>query len=331
MQESPELNRLKITSKFAKLLKIIKKNLKSDNSNENSSEIIFTIIITVEDSQKHLADAIESVTGQNFPLNGIEIVLIYCSEKGSETCEDYAFQCQNSVVHIKRECETCASVLNEGLKHSNGKFITFLESEDLLDKNTLREVNNFFKSHGREIDVVCTPVRDINTDSIINPDIYKFSRIVDIQNEYDFVQNSLNGAFIRKAAITEYFNTRMPASYDSLFINRIIINRLKYGVVKSAGYVKRNSEPPECFDRSKYFREMIAYSMYKYDLVLRYVQSVLIIDIEEIFKKHDILNNKQDNSHVHCALQYIDDDLISSQSFSEEIKSEILEFKYEVI
>lgn len=82
-----------------------------------------------------------------------------------------------------------------------------------------------------------------------------------------------------------------------------------------------------------YFKELIRYSMEKYGSVLKYIQSVLMYDLQWLFLENtqdgilDEREMKEYYKNIHDVIQHVDDEIILSQKLNKFQKYHILSFK----
>lgn len=303
----------------------------------SDTNFIFSIVVAVYNTENYLVEAIDSIINQSFDFKKIQIVLVDdgSTDKSTEICLYYKKKYPDNIYYLYQENAGQSIARNNGMNIASGKYINFLDSDDKLDLNALEDVYNLFKKFDDIIDVVTIP--RYNFDAVNGPMFlnYRYSptRIVDIYEEYDFPQVATNAAFIRKDALTDRFDPRVIISEDSLLINKTILKKCRYGVVSTANYMYRKRiEQTSTLDTKKarkeyyidrmefYFKELINYSISKFGHVLRYIQTVLMYDIQWFFldNTHGILTEKelsQFYSLMQEVLQFIDDDIILSQRF----------------
>ena len=319
----------------------------------NESGFIFSIIIAIFNTEKYLSEAIDSILNQNFPLDKIQVILI--NDGSTDGCEDickqYVEKYPDNFVYQYQENQGQSIARNNGLKIAEGKFINFLDSDDKLELNCLEEVYYHFLKFGEEIDVISIPRYLFGEANgfIYFEQKYKKNRIVDINEEYDFPQVSISASFIRKNAFSEYFDERVIISEDSLLLNSIILKKCKFGVVGSTKYLyRKRKEHNSTIDTKKtrieyfnprmefYFKKLIQNSIERYGRVLKYIQFVLMYDIQWLLKQSTevgVLNDDDKNKfycHIFDVLQEIDDDIILSQqfNFNKFLRYHIINFKY---
>ena len=318
----------------------------------SDTNFIFSIVIAVYNTEKYLAEAIDSIINQSFDFKNTQIVLVDdgSTDQSPDICKYYRNKYPNNIVYLYQENSGKSIARNYGIKFAKGKYLNFLDSEDKLELNALQDVYGLFEKYDDLIDVVVIPRYnfDADNDSLFLNYKYSPTRIVDIYEEFDFPQNVINSAFIRRNALTDRFNPQVIISEDSLLINKTILKKCKYGVVSTARYMYRKhieqtstlytkkAKREYYIDRMEYyFKELINYSISKYNHVLKYIQSVLMHDIQWFFldNTHYVLNQKDLILFYQLlkeVLQFIDDDIILSQKFLTPIlEYHILNIKYD--
>lgn len=318
----------------------------------SGNNFTFSIIMAIYNTEQYLSEAIDSIINQTFGLDKIQIILVNdgSTDKSKEICDYYIEKYPENIFYLYQHNQGQSVARNNGLKIAKGRYVNFLDSDDKLNLNTLEDVYNLFLEFDDLIDVTVIPRHNfgiVNGPTFLN---YKFktTRIVDIYEEYDFPQHSISAAFIRRSAISENFNPNVIISEDALLINKIILKKCKYGVVSTAKYLYRKRvEQNSTIDTKKfnklyfiprmnmYFLELIKYSILKYGKVIKYVQSVLMYDLQWILRDntHSILNKDEFNmfySLILEILQYIDDDIILSQKFLDsKLEYFVMNMKYD--
>ena len=100
-----------------------------------------TIIVPVYNAKKYLRDCIESILSQTY--HNLEIILIDDgSTDGSEKfVDDYAKSDKRiKVVHQKNM--GLSGARNTGLKHTTGKYVTFVDSDDRIEPSMIESLFN---------------------------------------------------------------------------------------------------------------------------------------------------------------------------------------------
>ena len=107
---------------------------------------LISIIIPVYNSSKYLAETIESIENQTYQ-NYEAIFIDDGSEDNSiETIEKY--KSKNAKIKIiKLSHQGVSNARNIGIKHARGRFLTFLDADDIWFKEKLEKQINFIKEN----------------------------------------------------------------------------------------------------------------------------------------------------------------------------------------
>lgn len=94
---------------------------------------LISIVIPVYNVEKYLSKCIESVIGQSF--KNIEIILVNdgSTDQSGKICDKYAKKDTRIIVYHK-ENGGLSDARNYGIKRANGKYITFIDSDDYISK-----------------------------------------------------------------------------------------------------------------------------------------------------------------------------------------------------
>jgi len=115
------------------------------------SDIKVSVIIPVYNTEQYLGECIDSVLRQT--LNDIEIVIVDdgSTDSSGKIADEYAVAYHNLTV-IHQENQSQGGARNTGLYVAQGKYIQYLDSDDVLFPETLE--NLFYKAEQKEVQVV---------------------------------------------------------------------------------------------------------------------------------------------------------------------------------
>ena len=93
---------------------------------------LITIIVPVYNVEKYIRECIDSLINQTY--KNLEIILVDdgSKDKSGEICENYA-NADSRVKVIHKENEGLGFARNTGLTVAQGKFVTFIDSDDVAD------------------------------------------------------------------------------------------------------------------------------------------------------------------------------------------------------
>lgn len=121
---------------------------------------LISIIVPVYNVEKYLENCINSILNQTY--NNIEIVLVDdgSTDNSGKICNDYlASDKRIKVIHKKNG--GLSSARNAGIDNSNGKYITFIDSDDDIEKDYVEYLYNLIKKYNTEMSI-CTYSIKIN-------------------------------------------------------------------------------------------------------------------------------------------------------------------------
>ena len=322
-------------------------------SNQNKKDFKISVVMAIYNTEDFLKEAIDSIVNQSIGFDDVELVLVDdgSTDGSKEICLDYKKRFPQNVNYIYQENQGQATARNNGMKVARGKYINFLDSDDKLESNALELVYNFFERHYNDVDVVSIPIKFFDRqhgDHILN---YKYhsTRLIDLDEHPDYIQLSASASFIKKDAIKDYiFDPFLVVSEDAIFVNKILLEKRKLGVISQTSYYYRkrllNDSTVDLsvksrdyyIQRSKiFFKELINYSKSKYGEVYDFIKYTVVYDIQWIFLMGNIegILGEKDLEELkkilYEILQEIDDEIILKQRYHDKnIKYNILIFKH---
>lgn len=313
----------------------------------------FSIILSIYNVEQYLNEAIDSLLNQtlNFEDN-VQLILVNdgSTDNSEKICLEYQEKYPDNIKTITKENGGLSSARNCGLNHVEGEYVNFFDPDDILSENTLKHVYEFFKKHEDEIDFVAIPLVFFGNkegDHILN---YKFENegVLDLTKNPEFIHLSSASAFFKKDVITRYtFDDGLARGEDALTINKLLLEKKKYGVVNGVTYwyrqrfdktsmlgsakFKRSNYTPLIKD---YFLNLIKYCIDVEGYIPDFIQYALIYDFQwlaglpEIPEFFDEEDTKEFWDAIYEFLSYIDDDIIKNHiKLPEHLKSFLLFLK----
>lgn len=313
----------------------------------------FSTIIAIYNTEDFLAEAIDSVINQSLGFDDIELILVNDGSQDSseDICLEYQKKYPDNIKYIYQENQGQAIARNNAMQIANGKYLNFLDSDDKFELNAFELVYNFFEENYDDVDIVSIPIVffDRQTgDHILN---YKYTstRVVDLIKEPNYVQFSASAAFFKREAIgNNTFDKDLVVSEDSLFLNKIMLEKNKMGVISGTSYLYRKREELSStvdsavsnkdyyLHRSKvFFKGLFDYCKKRHGKLLDFIKYTVMYDIQWMFDIKDLSNvlNKEEFDELcdilHELLDEIDDEIILNQKHRDKaLLNNILAFKY---
>lgn len=261
----------------------------------------FSCVMAVYNAEDYLKEAVDSIIHQtmNFKKH-IQIILVDDGSKDSspEICDAYAQKYPQNVMVIHKENGGVSTARNEGKKHALGKYVNFMDSDDIFDKDVFEKVWKFFERHLSETDVVTIPLQFFDATTGPHWQNYKFedgSRVINLRSEYTASCMFVNASFIKNKLAKKYdFDERLSIAEDLKYMAEILINKFALGVVHDCAYrYRRRSDGVLSLVKSSSLKK-VAYNGYleyvvkylidsckeRFGFVPRYVQNTLLMDLQ---------------------------------------------------
>ncbi len=128
------------------------KNAKTAPPIEEQGTVTVSVIIPVYNTEKYLREAMDSIVNQT--LRDIEIICVNdgSTDGSAEILEEYAKK-DNRISIITQENKGLSCARNAGIMAAKGKYIYFMDSDDILETTALEELIPIMK--GKNLDVMC--------------------------------------------------------------------------------------------------------------------------------------------------------------------------------
>lgn len=305
-----------------------------------------SIVIPFYNSEEYLDDVIKSIINQTIGFENIQLILVNdgSTDKSEEICFKYK-KIYNNITYIKQENQGVSAARNTGLKYAEGKYINFIDSDDKWSENALLDMCNLLEENSSEIDFVCGRVKCFEASEDYHFLDYKFekTRVIDLENEPDMIIMHVASVLFKSEIIKNMtFDVKLKIAEDSVFINTLLLDKLKYGVCREAVYNYRKRKTGNStiqniskskswyFDTPIYaWKKLIDESNKRYNKVMEYIQFVLVYELKwRINCQYTILNYLEVKKHLEMisdTIKYINDDVIDTYRLLDESERDILQ------
>ncbi len=257
-----------------------------------------SIIVPVYNVEQYIRPCLDSLIAQTIDHSQIEVLLINdgSTDSSLEICYEYA-QSHFIFKVFNKENEGVSATRNFGIRHAEGKYIMFLDSDDTYTPNTVKLVSEFFDKHYDEIDVVSYYDQYYENGKPLPPHTrYKYlthTGIYDLSDTVFAFQVRLNIAVKNQFEENLLFDENMMYQEDQKYCCHMLADKLKLGFVKEAQYnylkndtsiVATSTNVITIFDHTIAFFEEI-FNRYP-EQVPEYYQSLFIHDCGWKLKQH---------------------------------------------
>ena len=205
--------------------------------NKNKNKYKVSVVIPVYNAEKYLEESLNSIFNQT--LDEIEIV---CVDDGSEDnslkmLNDFAAAHENMKV-FHQENKGGGAARNYALGHVRGKYTYFMDADDELDLNALKEFYEL--SEEKNLDLLIFQAVNYNedTDTYYDINLYLMNDIYEIVGENIFSFDDLGDKIFRVNVTPwcKFYNTEFILSTGSEFAEGLIFhdNVFHWGIVFKA-------------------------------------------------------------------------------------------------
>lgn len=160
---------------------------------------LISIVVPVYNVEEYLNTCVESILRQTY--SNIEVILVDdgATDHSGQMC-DYYMERDGRVKVIHKRNGGLSDARNEGIKQANGKYIMFIDSDDVVSSDLIEYLYNILKLNNVDI-AICDPVHCYPNQEII------------------FEKETFNCVYKPEDAITEmlYQKSFLVAAWGKLF------------------------------------------------------------------------------------------------------------------
>ena len=132
-----------------------------------------SIIIPIYNVEKYLVRCIESILNQSY--KSFELILINdgSTDKSGEICDLYKSKDKRIKV-IHKVNNGASEARNTGIENSNGGYICFVDGDDWIENNMLREMKEYFEIYNPDLIINGLSIDNINLQGICSSQENKY-------------------------------------------------------------------------------------------------------------------------------------------------------------
>lgn len=126
---------------------------------------LISIIVPIYNTERYLEKCLDSLVNQT--LKNIEIILINdgSPDNSEKIIKKYLKKYSDKIVYYKKENEGQGVARNYAIKLARGEYLTFVDSDDFVEKTMLEELYNKVKDESADI-VVSTKMYEIKSETL---------------------------------------------------------------------------------------------------------------------------------------------------------------------
>ena len=114
-----------------------------------------SVIVPIYNVEEYMKECLDSILEQTISKDDIEVLLIVdgSPDNSEQICREYAAKYPFFKVFTK-ENEGLSRTRNYGLKRAQGKYLVYLDPDDKLTPESLKNLADFFDKHEDEVDII---------------------------------------------------------------------------------------------------------------------------------------------------------------------------------
>ena len=125
-----------------------------------------SLIIPVYNSEKYLSKCLDSIINQTFSLKNIEVIIINDGSTDNSEKIIMRYEKKLNIIYKKQKNEGQSSARNKGIKLAKGKYLTFIDSDDYIDKKMLSIM--YKEADNNNLDIITCDLAKVKGNSIIH-------------------------------------------------------------------------------------------------------------------------------------------------------------------
>lgn len=206
---------------------------------------LISIIVPIYNCEKYLSECLESILKQSYIY--FELILINdgSNDKSGDICKKYA-NADKRIIYINQSNSGVSVARKKGIDISNGKYISFIDSDDYIDENYL--MNLYKKITESNSEFVCCNSIDIEVINYENNKITKEEIIMNKQRLFnDYFQCKryaycIWGKLYKREALINIEFKNIKYGEDTCMIIDLFKKCNKVHVLNYDGYYYRGQE-----------------------------------------------------------------------------------------
>lgn len=203
-----------------------------------------SIIMPIYNAEEYIEESLNSILNQDDKDVTYEVLMINdgSKDKSEEICLKYSENYDN-FKYIYKENSGVSATRNIGLDIAKGKYILFLDSDDMLTSETLGHIFHLFEKFQNESDILTYPLNKyIDGEEIehLRSKNYYTEGLFKVDNFSNLNQVTIN-TVVKNLPKDErcYFNTKLKQSEDALFNTQMIMKNKKIIISSKGAYLYR--------------------------------------------------------------------------------------------
>lgn len=255
----------------------------------------FSIIVPVYNTEKYLKRCLDSIRKQTFKNYEVIIVNDGSTDNSSDIISKYPFKI------INQKNQGLSMARNNGVKESSGEYLIFLDSDDYIEKDLLREINNSLSNNP---DLIRYQIKEVFDDkSDVSYEEIPFDNKNGVEafkliTNYHFVENAWAYAIKREFYLKEKFSFKKGTYHEDfglmplVIIKSKIVNSINYvgycyyqrdgSIMNSSDYSKTKNKVKDFYNHYLYLTKEINKTKLDKIYFMSFISNSLILKITEL-------------------------------------------------
>lgn len=226
---------------------IQKKIINQGGSIMNKFDYRVSIIVPVYNVEQYLRDCLDSLLVQNIDHELMEVLLINdgSTDSSLDICKEYVEMYEMFKVFSK-ENEGLSATRNYGVKRAKGKYLMYLDSDDMLTPETVKAVTDFFDTVYEEVDLVTYKIQPYKDGKKMKAhyryNYLKKTGVYDL-NKYPYICQTNIDICVKNLLEDNFLFDTTPnfRQEDQEYVSKVLLQKQKIGYCSKGEY---------CYNRS---------------------------------------------------------------------------------
>lgn len=292
-----------------------------------------SVIVPVYNVEQYLRRCVDYLVNQTMDKSQYEVLLINdgSTDSSLDICREYEEKYPEIIKVFSKENEGLSATRNFGIKHAQGKYLTYIDSDDYISTDTLKSVSEYFDQVYDEVDMVTFFEQPFTDNNMLTPHsrykwYFKATGVYNLKRFAYLLQMRINVFVKNMGEENELFDTTPGfRQEDQEYNNRILMKKMKIGYCDMGCYYYNKSNensivattfnPIILFENSMtYFERLFSYFDGE---IPRYFQAVFFHDIRWKFDSNILFPYHYDEeefekakNRVKALLARVDNDII---------------------
>lgn len=204
-----------------------------------------SIVIPIYNAEKHIEACVRGLQKQIVGQNAEILLIDDGSTDGSGAICDAVCAQYADVRCFHRQNRGVSAARNVGVRHAKGKYLWYLDADDELAPDTIRNVLAFFDTVYDEVDLVTYPIETLYRGRMLPPHFrYRYLRengVYDL-NEHPYIGQTTMNIVVKNAFENNVlFDERQSFSEDQRYCCDVLGDKLKMGFCRDGTYLYHRS------------------------------------------------------------------------------------------